>query len=537
MTRSQPPSDKLARTLGLSPKPLGLKMVRGVVFSLTRKMVAGPLFLLLVPFTLHKVGATGYGTWAILMTLINISLFLDWGLGESVIKHIAEYNGKKDIELTQRLLNATFALYLLIATLTVCLLGFGSHFIVGQLFHGPSDQIISQVLTLWPLLLLIVAADVLARPFSSAINGLQRIDLANVVLFVQSLINAGFTIAFLLAGAKLGGLLLATLLSSLFNLIACAAITRKLLPAIVPNPLRCDLPMLKQICTFSLALFSGRAMVMIQGQLEKLYLARFVGVVQVGWYEVASESASKVRRLPDQLLSPVMAAASELHAADEQDKLRELYFRINKYFAVSAIPFVVFALFSAKALMKLWLGPGLVAIAVPFAGLVIGNLFLQVGAPIHAVLVGRGILRPGVYGALVTGALNIVLSYIFIRRWGFAGAMLGTTLSMVLGSIYFFAAAAPHFEIPLYQTLFRAYLKPVLCSFAAALAMWPVRSMGPSGWRDLLGGVGVFGIVYLAGLLLTRFFDSFDLTKAERYLPIFRFARRMMPLPVRATSE
>jgi O-antigen/teichoic acid export membrane protein len=512
-------------------------MVRGVTFTLVRKLVGGPFFLLLVPFTIHRVGAAGYGTWAILITVLTISSSLDWGLGDSIVKHVAEYNGKNDMDLMQRLLNAAFALYFLIAAVTIGLLELCSRLIVKQFFHGPSSPMTSQALTLWPLLLVIVAAEILVRPCNAVINGLQRIDLSNVVLFLVSLANALLTVIFLLAGAKLGGLLLALLLSSIFNLAACAYLTRKLLPAVLPNPLRCDVPTIKQICSFSLALFSGRMMSMIQGQLEKLYIARFVGVVQVGWYEVANETASKVRRLPDVLLSPVMAAASELHAADERHKMRELYFRTNKYFAVSAIPFVIFALFMAKTLVKLWLGPGLIAIAIPFAGLVIGNLFLQLGAPVQSILIGRGVLRPGVYGALVTGALNVVLSFFFIRHWGFAGAMLGTTLSMAIGTIFFFFVAAPHLEIPIHQTLYRAYFKPLLCSSLAALAMWPMSILKLSEWQSLMASAAMYGFVYLVGLMLTRFFDSFDLSKAEAHLPFFGLARRIILAPARVTSE
>jgi O-antigen/teichoic acid export membrane protein len=537
MNSSIQPTGVLTRTLGLGHKPLGLKMVRGVVYSLVRKLVSGPLFLLLVPFTLHKVGAAGYGTWALLMTVISIGGFLDWGVGESVIKHVAEYNGKKDLEMMQRLLNATLALYLFIATVTVSVLWLCSHVIVKQLFRGPSGGMTSQVLSLWPLLLLTIVADILARPFSSVINGLQRIDLTNVVLFVYSALNALLTVTFLLAGAKLGGLLLATLISSVFSLTAYALIARRLLPSVVLNPLCCNPHMLKRICSFSLALVSGRVMVMIQAQVEKLCLARFAGVVQVGWYEVASQSASKVRRLPDLLLSPVMAAASELHATDERSKLRELYFRTNKYFAVSAIPFVVFALVTAKTLVRLWLGPDLVQIAFPFAGLVIGNLFLQVGAPVQAVLIGRGVLRPGVYAALVTGGLNVVLSFVFIQRWGFSGAMLGTVLAMMIGSVYFFIVAAPHLEIPFHETLYGAYFKPLVCSLVAAVAMWLTKTIGSGAWHITLVSAVVYVLVYLLGLVLTRFFDSFDLTKAERYLPLVRLARRAVAVPARATSE
>lgn len=514
------------------PKPLGLKMVRGVVFSVVRKVVAGPLFLLLVPFTLHRLGTTGYGTWAILATVINISWFLDLGLGSTVIKYVAEYGGNKDLDRVRGVLDTAFFLYLVIATLTVGFLALASNVILRALFRGELAPM-ADALSLWPLLLVTVAADILARPFGSVINGLQRIDLSNVLLFLRSLCNSLLTIILLFAGAKLHGLMWAALLSSLFSLGANFVVSCRLLPGIVPNPFRFDMATLRRICSFGLALSAGHTMTMLQGQLEKLYLARFVGVVSVGWYEVASEAASKVRRMPDLLLSPVMAAASELHAGDERHKMQELYFRTSKYFAVTAIPLVVFSIFAAKDLVRLWLGSGLTMIAVPFAGLVVGNFFLQLGAPTYNLLVGKGILRPGVYSAFLASILNLVLSFVFIKRWGFAGAMLGTVLPMIISTIYFLIASAPHMEIPFSDVLRRAYWKPVLCSVAAAFSMWPTGLLGLQGTRNLAARSVLFGTTYVAGLVLTRFFDKFDFAKAEHYMPFVRTLKRVIPLQLR----
>ena len=39
----------------------------------------------------------------------------------------------------------------------------------------------------------------------------------------------------------------------------------------------------------------------------------------------------------------------------------------------------------------------------------------------------------------------------------------------------------------------------------------------------------VFGVAYLVLLLLVRFFDSSDLMMVERFLPIPRIARRIIP--------
>ncbi len=57
-------------------------------------------------------------------------------------------------------------------------------------------------------------------------------------------------------------------------------------------------------------------------QIDKLYLAFFTGLAAAGFYNIASDTAWKIRTIPEMLLSPIMAAASELDAQGAQEKLR-----------------------------------------------------------------------------------------------------------------------------------------------------------------------------------------------------------------------
>lgn len=508
---------------------LSFKIVRGVVFSLVRKLVSGPIFLLLVPFILHRVGAAGYGTWSILGTIIGLSWFLDLGLGASVTKHIAEHRGTGDLSQLRRVVNASCAMYLALTAVALLLLWFLSKALIGELFRGPDAPALPEVLSLWPLLLSIVGLDLLTKPFVSVISGSQRSDLTNVLLFFANASNVLLTVIFLTSGGNLGGLLWAALLSSLLTLLLSMGMALHLLPSIIPNPLGCDLVTVRGLCVFSLGLYAGSIMTTLQGQAEKLYLARFLGVVPVGWYNMASEAASKVRRIPDLLLGPVMAAASELDAANEWRKISQLHFRAHKYLAVTTIPLVVFAIVTAKTLVVLWLGPKMSIVAFPFALLVLGNLFPQVGAPTYFVLVGRGVLRPGVHAALIASVLNVVLSLVFIWRWGFAGAIWGAVLSMAISTIYFYFAAARYLDPPFTEILRRAYLKPLLCSVAAVATMPLISVLGLPTWQRFLADAAAYGAVYLAGLGVTRFFDSFDFAKAESYVPWLGLARRILP--------
>jgi O-antigen/teichoic acid export membrane protein len=527
----------LSRTLRIGHKPIGFKVARGALSSVLRKAIVAPISLLLVPFTLYKVGVAGYGTWAILSTIINLVWLMDPGLGPTVTKYVAEYSGSNDIDEIRRILDATCAICLFMSAIASCVVWFCSGAIIKELFRGPTAPPVSEIMSLWPLVLLCIVVFLMAMPTLAVINGRQRMDLTNALFLAVELFSSFATVVLLLLGEKVRGLLIGQLLGLLLMLVGGLVIGHRLLPSVTPNPFRCKLATLRKIVSFSVPLYAGYVMTTLQGQLERLYLARFVGIVPVGWYSVASQGAVKIKRLPDMLLGPVLAAASELDASKERRRLEELHFRTHKYLALVAIPLVVFSVVTAKTLVRLWVGGGLDVIAFTFAVLVIGNLFPQMSSPTYFVMVGRGILRPAVYTALLTTLLNIVLSYIFISRWGFAGAAMGTAIPMIVSTIYFFVAYKPYFETPLYQTLGRAYLKPLLCSVVAVLVVPGVGLLKLHMWEGLMIEMIAFGTIYLFGLKMVRFFDRFDLDKIEAHMPfLVQLWARFVPAGIMSTG-
>lgn len=512
-------SNLLSRAVGIGDKPIGFKVVRGVVSSVARKLILAPVAILLVPFTLWKIGVQNYGIWAVLATIINLAWLMDPGLSPTVTKFVAESSRTEDVGEIRRVLNASLALSVMMAIFASCLVGVFSHFLISQFFRGADAPPTSAILSLWPLLILCMAAFVVAMPFLSLINGRQRMDLTNLLVFGAELFGSIMTVIMLLAGTGVRGLLIARLLTSLFILIGSIAIGKRLFPAIMPNPFRCEFATMKKIMSFSVPLYAGYVMSTLQGQLERLYLARFVGIVPVGWYSVASEGAVKVKRIPDLLLGPILAAASELESRKEQKKLEELHFRAHKYLALLTVPLTVFAVVDAKALIRLWVGGALHVVALAFAVLIIGNLFSQIMMPTYFIVVGKGVLRPGVYAAVIACALNPILSYIFITRWGFSGAALGTTLPMVVSTVYFFLACRQYFLDPIFRTLRRAYLRPLLCSLVAALPIPALLYFRVSTWIGVGAAVVSFAVLYVVGILLTGCLDRKDISMIADHLP------------------
>jgi len=518
----------LGKLVAPEEKSVRAKLVRNVLFSGLRTALLWPVPFLLIPFTLDKVGTSGYGAWAVFLTVINLTALADLGLAGTLTKQVAEQYAKEDFQALSRLLNTAFILYLALAVVLVTLLWFGSGHLLSWMFRG-SGSSPSQLLRLWRYMLVIVGLSLLTMPFYSVVTGLQRMDLSNFAGAFYTLSGAALTVVLLLLGWGLSGLLWASLLATLLTLVLLAWMVHRLLPRIVLNPLNLRWVEAKDILRFSLQLYVTQMVVTIQNQVEKLYLVRFVGVVPVGWYTIASDVSLKIRRIPELLLSPVIAAASELDARGDEPRLEELYHRLHKYLAFVVVPLALYVSAVTGRFVDLWLGPRLHIVAFPLIVLVWVNFLTLITGPGTVILVGKGLLKPAVNSTLVALLFTVTLSLLLIYKFGFAGAVVGVLVADFVATapfLYWFYELTGY---PVGRLIQEAYLKPTVCSLAALGMVLLFGSQNQLGWLGLAIYSLVFGSLYLTGLLVTRFFDLVDLEQVESFLPIARVARRIMP--------
>src|SRR5439155_25474556 len=110
------------------------------------------------------------------------------------------------------------------------------------------------------------------------------------------------------------------------------------------------------------------------------------------------------------------------------------------------------------------------------------------------------------------------------------GAVIGTSAALVVGTTYFLYLFHRLTKSP-FSTLVRdAYVKPVLSALVVLAMFFVVSPFNELGWGGLVLEGILFGTLYFFGLVLSRFFDQFDLTKAESLVPLARIARRIIPV-------
>lgn len=503
--------------------------MRNVAFGGLRYVFIVPVPFVMTPFILHRLGVARYGTWAVFLAINGLTSLADLGLVGTLSKFVAEYYARQDFPALTRLLNSGLTLFLLLDLLIGASLWGASPLLARRLFRGsmvPGTELV----VLMRCFLIVIAANILTQLFSSVTTGLQRLDLTNVISAANVLLSAFISAFLLLLGWGLRGLVYGYSASAVLTVAIYLIVVRRLLPEVVLNPLRFDRTEARKMFGYSLRLYVTQAAVAVHNQVEKVFLAMFVGVGPAGWYDIASDIALKVRGSIGFILSPVLPAASELNALGDQSRMRELYYRTHKYLALCGVPAVCYVVAVSHRFVELWVGPSMNMIALPLSILLFVNFLNLATGPGFLILAAKGDLKPGIQSAMLGIVVNIVLSLGLIWRFGFAGAVLGTSASLILASGFFMSVFHHSTGYPIFRVLRESYFKPILCSVSVLAVVLAIRPTKGLSWFGLAGAGIIFGIFYAIAIFFSHFFDEYDWSKIESFVPVTRLLRRMGPI-------
>ncbi|MFZ0733071.1 MAG: oligosaccharide flippase family protein [Candidatus Sulfotelmatobacter sp.] len=526
MSTRETKNTKNVPTAAMADTPLGGKIIRNAMFGGLRYIFIAPIPFIMTPLILHEIGVKGYGTWAVFLAINALTSLADLGLVGTLSKFVAEYYAHRDFAALSRALNSGLAVFLLLAATIGSSLWIATPWIAGLLFHG-SNVPPTELIALFRCFLIVIAANIVNLLFSSVTTGLQRLDLTNMISAANVFLNALFSACLLLGGLGLRGLVYGYSAAAIITVVTYVLTVRRLLPQVAINPRHFDKHEARKMFGFSFRLYVTQAAVAVHNQIEKVFLAILVGVAPVGWYDIASDVALKIRGAIGFILSPVLPAASELNALGDETRIRELYYRSQKYLALIGVPAICFVVAISSRFVDLWIGPQLKIVAFPLSVLVVVSFINLITGPGFLIFAGSGYLKPGVDSAILGIVVNLLLSFGLIYKFGFAGAVIGTSAALVLASGYFITVFHRHTHYSFARLLRESYLKPALCSLFVLAAILAVHTPSDLGWLGLVLMGLIFGGLYTIVILLSRFFDAYDWTKMEAFVPGVRQVRRL----------
>lgn len=489
------------------------RLGRNSLFSLIRSVVTLPVMLLLTPYTLAAIGKEAFGIWALVGVVTSYAQLSDFGISETLVKYVAEYAAQRDDTRLNRLLGTALSAYLVLALVIGSLFFAVVPWLAGDLLLIPAAHL-NEAVAVLRLATAIFFVNMICGVFSSVLIGCQRHDLSTIVHLVSLLLTAGGTVVALEGGWGVRGLVLTnagvTLVAAGLQLL----LARRLFPALSLAGWRWyEREMLGRIFSYSWKVQLTNLSQLLVFQIDRVLISRYLGLEAVALYEVGNRAASYGRAFIVALFTPLIPAASDLAARNEQSLLAGLYRRAFKFMALAALPVGALTVALAGPLVELWMGPGFELAALTLQLLLPAYLVNVFTGPGYFIL--NGINRPevGMRSALLAGGLNLVLCTVLVQSHGYFGLIGGMMIALTVSAAYFFVLlhrALPGLEWSLYPPLVvRPLVVALPLALLAALTSAWLATVGAGFWRLVPVTLG-YALAVGAALLPGDYLDDFE---------------------------
>lgn len=438
----------------------------------------------MTPFVVHHLGDSSYGIWALILQLTGYMGVVDVGLRSALVRFVSRFRAQDDHGALNRLLNNTFALYVLMAPLCFAVAIVVSAFALPHM-HIPSGTLRVAQITVF-ISAACVACDFIFATCHAALAGLSRWDLINGVSTGVLLSRTVLVVVAL----KLGfGLLTLALIQFSITLVGYSVETfllHRLLPTFRFKLQKPDLPQMRPVMEHGWYSFLLSLANRINYQVDSVVIAFFLPIGEVTFYVVGLRLIEYLRELLNSTTIVVAPLVSSYEAVGETHRVADTLIRGTKYSLFVGFLGAASFLAIGTDFIRLWMGSR-------FAGpsgtvlviLAIGVLSSSTQFASSQVLFGLSKHRLNVRWTIVEAIFNLCFSLALVRRYGIFGVAAGTTIANIIvrGCLYprsFLRAL----QVPLKEYLQRGILPtvvPTLAFLAGAMLckhLFPIHNYG-----------------------------------------------------------
>lgn len=501
------------------------KIIRNTIFNAIGRVWGILVALVLTPYIIGHIGIERYGIWALIGVITGYFGLLDFGVGTSFVKYISEFYTRKEYEKINQVVNTGFVFYSIFAIFVVVL---AIPFINPLLnFLNIPFNLRNEATFVFLLGIIIFGISNALSPFGAIQSGLQRMDISNKVAIAISIPNIAGTIFFLESGYGLPGLMVNNAIILVISSIANFIIAFKILPELRFSLFSFSKQMFRKLFNFGYRIQIARISGTITTCTDKILIVYFLSIGLVTFYQLGSAIVAYVMSLCLLLVSALQPAFTEIEARGERKTLVNAYLRGTKYLTFVTAPLFIFLIISASKIMIIWMGPGYEKSGLIIQILAIGWMVNTIAQVAASTCMAIDKPQSMATGSIIIVILNIFLSILLIKIFGFPGVAWGTTIAVSVGTIYFMVMLHNKLDISVKKLIGVTLPYFVICIIAAGAVFGIdaiLNQFNLAISRAALSGVLflrglVFIGIYLAGIYYGKLFDAVDSDFFQQKIP------------------
>ena len=453
------------------------------------------LGIFMLPFNTSHLGQSAYGLWALSASITFYFSILDLGYAGSLVKFVAQYRAQRNSLGLNQIVSTMFFVFLGIGVFAFAIASLIAVNLQSFFNLGPD-----QAATGRAILLVISAYIALGFPFSvfgAITNGFQRKYLNGVTGLVTSITVALVNVAVLLLGYGLVELVICTTAVRMLSYIGYRLNAYRVFPALQIRLRHFGLSRLKELTGFSAYMMVIDLANKLNYATDTLVIGVFMNTAAVAIWAVAQRLIEFTQRFTNQLNGALFPVVVDSATVGNGDRLRVVLLQGTRLSLAMVIPIATTLALLAEPLVLIWVGPQF-GPSVPIIHILAAVVACRVGnATATTLLKGSGHHRLLAFSNLGIGVANLVLSVIFVHRYGLIGVAIGTLIPLSLVSAFvLFPAACRRAGIPLGRAVISGVWPAIWPGVFMAIFLVASRQfVGPSIVFLALEALGA-GLVY-----------------------------------------
>lgn len=444
-----------------------------------------------MPYVVRHLGATAFGVWMLVNSLVGYMGLLDVGLAPTLIRKSASLLSGDDhsrVHELNRVVSTIFFVYLVLGMVVLATI---AAFSLGalKLFNIPANMFQTFQTVLW----IAGVQAALAFPMSmlhGLIGGLQDYHVSNALGVVTNLIRAVATVLLLYQGFGLVSLVVMGFAVSVLVWIVLGARIARRIPTlrvrrelVTRGSVRELIPVSGVMILWSFAGYSLH-------QLDRVIIAAMLPVASLTHYEVGNRLSENSRSILHSWLNTVLPASSAMHSRGKTSQLRNLYLTASKFLFANYGVVALCLIFFGRSFIELWMGAQYKQASIILALLVAGNVVQSTNIVAHVMLVGTGKLRVFARVMAIYPFAVLAAAALLIPRFGLTGMAIALAIAIAAMEIAFLPSILNTFEVSVAEWFRKIILPAVIpCLVTAAVSLLYLRYMLASSWPTLTFGV------------------------------------------------
>lgn len=386
------------------------KLLKGSLAGFLRIVLAIPLYLVLTPYTLSRLGTDLFGIWSFNTIIISLVNLTDFGFKNSLVRHVAA-NIDDEMEICRYFL-ATLWIYIILSIILLATIFLFTDDIVKHILHIPiklqEEAIFVFIISAVSFIFRFISA-----PFQAVIEGYQEHFYSHLISLIWLVLHSIGSIVALIIKPDVYSLGLVSICSNILVFFLFIHRILKQFPFVLKQFTHIDPTYVISLLRFGVGIHLATLVITLREPVYKIMISRFCDLESLASFEVSYRLCTQLVAV---VVSPLLgtfavSALLERHP-EELGKILRLMIGFN---CTIFFPAVLFIGSFSHSLTSLWLGRDSNTTAFMIFVLFTGFSFYYMTEPLYKSLEGTGMSG---YSALVQSIGMIISMAIFA---GFSG--------------------------------------------------------------------------------------------------------------------